>query len=528
MLRSKFVVLSLAITAVFAACQRHEASPTGSYGDRVIAGQVVMASQMANGSPAGVEVSVPGTGMTATLTADGRFTFVGVPDNAQVTFRRADGINATVSAKNANGVLELSTNGAKQTSSKHRGTTPNDPGPAQQIEGKITQVATDGSSITVHDSHGKDVPVALTSTTLIRKGDKVVKATALAVGDQVHVKATMVNNVLTASQVVVQEPDDDDNGNTAAAIGTVKSVGTNSLVVTTKSGDVTVNTDQNTVFLKDGQKVTLADIKTGDQIAAAGTKVDPTTILAKTVVVRGTANPFMSVEGTVKSVSGTSFVVTAKAGDITVNTDANTVVEKDEHKATVADIKVGDRVEAQGTRVDATTMLAKAIEDESAGGTQFTDVEGTVKSVGTNSFVVTTRKGDVTVNVDANTVITRDGQTITLADLKAGDLVAAAGTPVDATTMLAKTVVVHSATDQFMEVEGTVKSVGTSSLVVTTEHGDVTVNTDQNTVITRDGQKAALTDIKQGDRVEAAGTKVDATTMLAKFIATRSAGDSHD
>jgi hypothetical protein len=55
-----------------------------TYGDQVVAGQVVMASEMDNSSPAGVEVSVVGTGMSAILAADGRFTFAGVPANAEL------------------------------------------------------------------------------------------------------------------------------------------------------------------------------------------------------------------------------------------------------------------------------------------------------------------------------------------------------------------------------------------------------------------------------------------------------------
>jgi len=68
------------------------------------------------------------------------------------------------------------------------------------------------------------------------------------------------------------------------------------------------------------------------------------------------------------SASGGSLVVTTEHGDITVNTDANTVVEKDGQKITVADIKMGDRVEAVGTAVDNTTILAKAIEVRTSGG----------------------------------------------------------------------------------------------------------------------------------------------------------------
>jgi len=39
-------------------------------------------------------------------------------------------------------------------------------------------------------------------------------------------------------------------------------------------------------------------------------------------------------------------------GDVTVNVDANTIIRRGSQALTLADIKAGDRVEAEGTKVD--------------------------------------------------------------------------------------------------------------------------------------------------------------------------------
>ncbi|HSP35896.1 MAG TPA: DUF5666 domain-containing protein, partial [Thermoanaerobaculia bacterium] len=310
-MRSKVAVLTIAVAALFAvSCRRHESSPTASYGDSLVSGQVVMASGMANSSPAGVEVSVVGTGMSATLAADGRFSFAGVPDNAEITFRRGDGINARIGSSDANGALELSANGVTKTAGKRRGTSPDDPKPHQQIEGTITNVAADGSTITVHDSHGTDDKVTLTSTTLIRKGDKVVKATDLATGDRVHVKATMVNNVLTASQVIVQEQDDDTTQppakQTQEIEGTVVKASSSSITVHDSHGkDVTATIDSSTVVRKGQATVDPSTLQPGDRVHVKATAATDGTLTATEIIVQNTGDhggAMMEASGTVKSV----------------------------------------------------------------------------------------------------------------------------------------------------------------------------------------------------------------------------------
>jgi hypothetical protein len=77
-------------------------------------------------------------------------------------------------------------------------------------------------------------------------------------------------------------------------------------------------------------------------------------------------------------------------------------------------------------------------------GGQTMTANGTVKSVGSASLVVTTvPNGDVTVNVDANTIIRKQGTVIKLADIKVGDGVNTMGTRVDDHTLLARQIEVR-------------------------------------------------------------------------------------
>src|SRR5262249_53082229 len=123
-----------------------------------------------------------------------------------------------------------------------------------EIEGIIKTPGTD--SLVITSSHKVDVTVALTDTTVIRHGETPIAAADLTAGERVHVKATMVKDTLTATEVIVQDENTTEPTEMSAA-GVVKSVGTSSLVVTTANGDVTVNVDGNTVIRSGSQALTL-------------------------------------------------------------------------------------------------------------------------------------------------------------------------------------------------------------------------------------------------------------------------------
>lgn len=374
-MRTSRTVSIFAAVVLLAACRGHRETVTGDYGMGVVSGQIVMASEMANASPAGVRVAVGGTGMSVVVGADGRFAFAGVPDGALLLFeRQSDGVNARLSLASTSApvVIELGMNAAALS---RRRAAPSMP--QTQIEGTIT--AASATSLTVHDSHGQDDVLQITDKSVIRKGSTLLKPADLAVGMRVHVAADAAK---TALLVIVQdeksEPGDDQGGDhggaTMTANGTVKSVGTDSLVVTTvPNGDVTVKVDASTIIKKQGAAIKLADIKVGDGVNTMGQRVDDHTELARQIEVRGDEHENepeeASAEGTVKSVGSGSLVVTTHAkGDVTVKTDASTAIRKEGKTIQLSDVKVGDGVEAEGQKVDAQTLLARTIQVNGSGG----------------------------------------------------------------------------------------------------------------------------------------------------------------
>lgn len=287
--RVTIIVLAVAVLAL-ASCRNRETSLTGSYGSSVLSGQVVMASEVADSSPAGVEVSVVGTGMSATLAADGRFTFVGVPAEAELTFKRSDGIDARMAVVQSTSALQIELSAQAASPARRRGAPS---GQTLQYEGLIRDVAED--HLIVFDSHQQEVTIALTATTKIRRGGTILTAADLKVDDRVHVKALLKDNVLTAVEVMLQNPSDDgDDGGegqveqTMTANGPVKSLSGADLVVGSQPrGDVTVKTDASTIIKKQGVRIQVSDIKVGDEINSMGKKVDDHTLLARQIEVRG-------------------------------------------------------------------------------------------------------------------------------------------------------------------------------------------------------------------------------------------------
>ncbi len=80
-------------------------------------------------------------------------------------------------------------------------------GQTRELEGLITAVS--ASSITVNNaSTGGPVTAAITSSTVIRKGNRTLTPSDLHVGDRVHVKTSGSGSSLTATEILVQNPGD--------------------------------------------------------------------------------------------------------------------------------------------------------------------------------------------------------------------------------------------------------------------------------------------------------------------------------
>src|SRR5215467_13023287 len=104
-MRTSTAFVVVAAVLALTACRGHEAI-SGGYGSQGVSGVVTMAVGMSNSSPQGVRISVSGTGMSAVLGADGRFSFFGVPETAELTFSRDD-VNARMRVQTSAAPLQI-------------------------------------------------------------------------------------------------------------------------------------------------------------------------------------------------------------------------------------------------------------------------------------------------------------------------------------------------------------------------------------------------------------------------------------
>ena len=157
-------------------------------------------------------------------------------------------------------------------------------------------------------------------------------------------------------------------------VGTVASVGTNSLVVNFEKGanvgtstagsQVTVVTNSSTKLgdgdKDDDNKLTLSSLKAGDRVVVSGSVAG--SVLTATNVRLLKAKASAKAFGTVTAVTPTSVTITnAKTGVAqTVTTTADTKVMVDGEASTTADIQVGDRGFVK-FKNDVSGMIAKFI-----------------------------------------------------------------------------------------------------------------------------------------------------------------------
>jgi hypothetical protein len=315
--------------------------------------------------------------------------------------------------------------------------------PELQFEGTIK--AASATSITVHDSHGADVVVALTSTTVIRKGDATIAAADLKVGDQVHVKATSANNVNTAVQVVVQTADQHE----LEIEGTIKAASATSITVHDSHGaDVVVALTSTTIIRKGDATIAAADLKVGDQVHVKATSLNNVNTAVQVVVQVEDDQHSIEVEGTITVASATSITIhDAHGTDVILMLTASTVIRKGNLTIAAGDLKAGDHVEAEAIAqgiVNTAIVIHVDVSNDGEHGGATASVAGTVTAVSGTQFTVRTEDhGEVIVKTDASTVVRKQGNTIAVSDIHTGNAVTCSGTVAADHSLLAKQIEVH-------------------------------------------------------------------------------------
>lgn len=372
MIRKSLLLAVLVVTSL-AACNRERASLTSSYGQGVVTGQVTMAEGL--GSPAGLEVSVRGTGMSVTLADDGRFAFAGVPQNAALDFRRgADGVNATMRLMTNEGFVAVEVN-KDGTSMKRRG-----PGgeSVTELEGTVLRIS--ATELVLEDRRAGETTVVLNAATVIRKGNAAVLPADVAAGTRVHVRATKAGDVLTALLVIVQKTNDDDDdgdddtpGFRREHEGIVKAATATSLTLLNSHGEeVTFVLDAATVIRKGKTILTAADLQPDLRVHVRATEGAAGPIATLVIVQGGRGGEdggdddggkdddppaVREFEGTVRSASASALVVATKREEVTFVLTAQTEIRRGNERLTAADLKADMRVHVKAS-VDGETKTA--------------------------------------------------------------------------------------------------------------------------------------------------------------------------
>jgi hypothetical protein len=362
------VLIMLAAVGVMGAtgCNgRGESTITGGYGSSMISGEVFLTG-VSNTSPAGVEVSVRGTGMTATLGADGQFAFANMPEGAVLDFSRAaDGIEASLTLEATSGHVTVELQQAKAVTTAKKSRRRSGAGGGEKVyefEGLIRSAAAD--SIVVYTSHKQEVTIGLTPETIIRKGQTILTPADLTVDTRVHVKARKANDLYTAVLVIVQDEDDGEDDTPPAVREyegkVVGATATELVVFTSHKQEVTFVITADTVIRKGSTTFNLAQILIGMLVHVKATANADGTNTATLVIVQN-MRVEAEIEGTVASIDGTTFVVTTADGDRTVKTSQSTLIRRSGKKVPFSEITVGAKVEVEGTLIDATTIQAKKV-----------------------------------------------------------------------------------------------------------------------------------------------------------------------
>lgn len=192
---------------------------------------------------------------------------------------------------------------------------------------------------------------------------------------------------------------------------------------------------------------------------------------------------------------------------VKVKVASSTLVKRQGRLASFSKLRVGDKTSLNYNPV---TRQATSVDDSAS----VYDIHGTVESTDTvaNTIVIASEEGgnSVKLNVNAATIILRNGATVTLADLVAGDKVEAR---YNSATMLASSI---KSEVEDGDLTGTISAVTATTVTITPDGGaDVLLNVVASTVILGNDTVIAITDLHVGDLVEA---EYDSATMVASKI----------
>lgn len=234
---------------------------------------------------------------------------------------------------------------------------------AHTWNGSVTSVS--GASIMLAAKNGTAYTVDATNAKLIRKFGAAISLSDIQNGDQLQVRGTVASTtpaVITATSV----RDMSLQARNGMFTGTVQSVGSASFTLQSRArGTQTINFDGATVFKKNNQSATAADLASGQIVAVSGVwDRTSSNVAAKTVrIIIKTSR--VSFSGTLSGISGGTLTVAANNGTTyAVDAASAKIYNKANKKIGLADLAQSDNVMVTGTsQASSTSVTATKVRD---------------------------------------------------------------------------------------------------------------------------------------------------------------------
>ena len=452
-------------------------------------------------SSSALTVEVPGSDAAATTTnASGSFVLTNVPSGAAFLRFSGAGVHATlavvavVDAEYRRLTVTVTATDAKESHERTE----------TEFHGKVTAIS--GKTLTIAGR-----AVTGTDKTEIRVNGAAATLDAIRIGATIEVNGGLLaDGSVVARRISIDDRAGHDDPNALSLAGVIAAIDGAKINV---SG-LTVNLAATTEIYRGDAKIDATGLKVGEHVLVYGVVQADKSINASRIRVllpEGAAD--FHVSGSITAITAADG--TLKIGETLIATDAHTEFEGDGVHG-LADLKVGDKADAEVVRRADHTLLAKKIHRFSLPPPPpptGVEAHGNIEAVGQDGITVASTR----FLVDAKTIIHRGDATVALGDLKVGEAawvkgyVNADGKLVAARILVAPPPPPPPSGD--IEVKAAIDAVGIDGISVGGHRFAVTATT----VITRGDAAVALSTLRVGEMAYVKGSAHDGT-LFATLI----------
>lgn len=404
----------LVVSLLAGGCGKHS-SPAASSPTATVEGRVMGPNAKA------LRIDVPGSSASTTTDPRGGFVLLQVPAGASALRFRGDGIDASlaIASLRPREHRRLSVSISRGRASEMHEST------ETEFSGKVVAVTPPSLQV-------EDLTVLTDSSTAIDKEGKSIGLDAVQAGDFVEVEGSLqADGTVLARKISVEQADD--QGDTVHFEGPLTAIDGMHLTV----GVLPVEVTADTIILRGDKPIALGDLNLGDQLAVLATLDAQKGIVALEIRVL-LQEEELKLFGFIAAIDGGAKTITV--GDVVLQFDDQTQVSGAGDPKSVADLHEGDLVDVEGVHRSDDSFYASSIErlrpPPPPGEFDFT---GTIDALDASGLTVSGKR----FAVDANTVIRRNGATISLGDLQVGEQVEVQALPQTDAPPLAKLITAY-------------------------------------------------------------------------------------